>query len=81
MKIELFKSALCPRCAYTAHILKNLQEELDDIEIQSFDILTDMNSFKEAGIRMIPTIRIVDAKKSWVLPSKNEIRDFILEKR
>jgi predicted DsbA family dithiol-disulfide isomerase len=79
MKIELYKSALCPRCAYAAHILKKVQSELDDVEILTYDITTDFSVFRDKKIRMIPTITCGDSKKSWVLPKETEIRDFILE--
>ena len=81
MTIHLYKSALCPRCAYAIHSLKKLQDEFDDINIISYDILTDFNAFKEAGIKMIPSIQINENKKSWILPSAKEIRSFILENR
>ncbi len=81
MKIELYKSALCPRCAYAAKILKRLQSELDDIEVLTYDIATDFSAFKDKGIKMIPSIICGENKKSWILPKEAEIRDFILENR
>lgn len=81
MIIEVYKSALCPRCAYTLHTLKQLQNELGDIKIKQFDLFSDITSFRKANIRMIPTIRIAETKKSWVIPNKNEIKDFILKHR
>ena len=81
MKIELYKSALCPRCAYAAYILKKLQTEFDDLEILSYDLATNLGAFKDAGIKMIPSIRYAENKKSWIFPKEDEIRDFILEHR
>jgi glutaredoxin-related protein len=81
MKIELYKSALCPRCAYAAHILKKLQSEFDGIEIHTFDIATDFSTFKDKGIKMIPTITFGENKQSWLFPREKEIRTFILENR
>ena len=81
MKIELYKSALCPRCAYAAYILKKLQAEFDDLEVISYDIATNMSAFKDAKIRMIPSVRHENSKKSWIFPKENEIRNFILEQR
>ena len=77
MKIELYKSALCPRCAYAAKILKKLQKEDESIEIITYDITTNLKAFKEAGISMIPTLKINEAKISWILPKEKEIRAFI----
>jgi len=81
MKIELYKSALCPRCAYTAHILKKLQSEFDDLEVLTYDIATDFSTFKEKKIRMIPTIAYGKHRQSWLFPKEEEIRAFILENR
>jgi len=81
MTIEIYKSALCPRCAYALHSLKKLQDEFDDIELITYDIVTNLSAFKEAGIKMIPSIKINDTKKSWILPKANDIREFVLENR
>jgi len=81
MTIEIYKSALCPRCAYALNTLKKLEKEFDDIEIITFDILTQFSAFKASGIKMLPTIKINEATKSWLLPSSSEIRDFVLKHR
>jgi len=81
MKIELYKSALCPRCAYAGYILKKLQNEFDDLEILTYDIATDLGAFKKAKVMMIPSIRHQESKKSWLFPKEKEIRDFIIEQR
>ncbi len=81
MKIELYKSALCPRCAYAAHVLKKLQDEFDDLEIISYDIATDFKAFKDSHIRMIPTIKCQENTQSWMLPKSSEIREFVLKQR
>jgi glutaredoxin len=79
MTIELYKSALCPRCAYAAKILKKLKHEDSNLEIITYDIATNMKAFKEAGISIIPTIKIQNEKKSWILPKTKEIKSFIQE--
>ena len=81
MIIELYKSALCPRCAYAAHILKQIQNEFDDIEVRTYDIMTDFTAFKDNKISMIPTIICGESNKTWILPKETEIRDFIVENR
>lgn len=81
MTIKLYKSALCPRCAYAAHVLKQVQNEFDDIEVYTYDIMTDFSAFKDNKVKMIPTITCGESSKSWILPKEKEIRDFILENR
>lgn len=81
MRIELYKSALCPRCAYAAHVLQQLKEEFSDLEIISYDIVTDFQAFKNANIRMIPAIRVDNIVQSWVLPKASQIRDIVVKNR
>ena len=81
MTIELYKSLLCPRCAYAGHILKKLQKEYDDLTIITYDIATDYKIFKKSGITMIPAIKIKDQTDSWVFPKESQIRDFVLSNR
>jgi len=81
MTIHVYKSALCPRCAYAIKSVKKLQEEFNDLEVITYDIATNIRAFKQAGIKMLPTIMINDEKRSWVLPRSAQIRDFILENR
>ncbi|MDF1880078.1 thioredoxin family protein [Sulfurimonas sp. MAG313] len=81
MTIEIYKSSLCPRCAYAHHTLKKLQDEFNDIEIISYDIVTNLSAFKKAGIKMIPCIKINSQKKSWIIPKASEIKIFVLENR
>ena len=81
MRIELFKSSLCPRCVYAAHILKKMQDEFDGLEIISYDIATDFKAFKNSNIRMIPTIQFEQQKESWILPKASKIREFIVKNR
>ena len=78
MRIELYKSALCPRCAYAAHILKQLQNEFPDIEIIRYDVATDFQVFKSDGIRMIPAIRIQNKTESWIFAKSSQLKDFVL---
>jgi predicted DsbA family dithiol-disulfide isomerase len=81
MTIELYKSALCPRCAYAAYILKKLQSEFHDLDIVTYDIVSDLSAFKTAGVKMIPMIKTDEYKKSWIFPAESEIRDFILKNK
>ncbi len=77
MIIELYKSALCPRCAYATNVLKKLKSENPDLEIINYDILANLKAFKEAGISMIPSIKIDGDVKSWLIPKEKEIQAFI----
>jgi len=79
--IELYRSALCPRCAYATKILKDLSDEFEDIEIITYDVVTNTKAFKNAGVIMVPTIKIRENKRSWLMPKTAQIRDFVLDNR
>ena len=77
MRIELYKSALCPRCAYVANILKKLQAKDKSIHVKTYDLATNLKAFKEANVKMIPCIKINGEKRSWMLPKEKEIKEFL----
>ena len=79
MTLEYYKSAFCPRCAYTEKILKELQAEFRGLHIVTFDIATDFKRFKDLGLRMVPALVFPRTKKTWVIPRKEEIRAFVIE--
>lgn len=79
MTLEYYKSAICPRCAYTEMILKELKEEFPGLHIATFDIATDFKRFKDLGLRMVPALVSVEAKKTWVIPRKADIRAFVIK--
>ena len=77
MKIELFKSAVCPRCMYVHGILKELQKEHQEIEIDPLDIATNLKRWKEAGVKVFPALKIGEEIKAWYVPKKDEIVEFV----
>jgi len=79
MTLEYYKSAVCPRCAYTEMILKELQQEFRGLHIVTFDIATEYKRFRALGLRMVPALVSAETKKTWVIPRKAEIRDFVIE--
>jgi len=81
MTIEIYKSALCPRCTFAINLVKKLQSETDDIKIITYDIFTDIKAFKDSNIKLIPTLKINNNQKSWILPKSDDIKSFISENR
>lgn len=79
MKIEIYKSAICPRCMFAMHCIKKIKEEYPNLEFKIYNLETDYSDFKEAGILMVPTIKINDNKKYWIIPTTSELKDFILK--
>lgn len=77
MRIEFFKSALCPRCRLAAYALKKIKKEYPDIEIESIEMICNLDRFRQARVRSIPTIIINDNKLTGLFLTPAKIRNFI----
>ena len=77
MKVEVYMTAICPRCLYISRILKELELKHPELEIEYIDLLTNFNRFSDAGIKVFPAIVIGDDMRSWIMPKKSEIIEFI----
>ena len=77
MKVEVYMTAICPRCLYISRILKELNQKHPELEIEYIDLITDFKRFNKAGIKIFPAIVIGDDIRSWVMPRKSEIIEFI----
>lgn len=78
MKIEFYKSAVCPRCMMAGRVLKKMEKEYPEMEIEFIDIASGLSRMKKAGARMIPAIKKGDRVLSGVFLSPSRIRDFII---
>ncbi|MDH5518754.1 MAG: thioredoxin family protein [Gammaproteobacteria bacterium] len=77
MKVQVYMTAICPRCLYISRILKELNQIHPELEIEYIEMLTDFKRFTEAGIKIFPAIVIGDDMRAWVMPKKSEIVNFI----
>jgi len=77
MNVELYKSAVCPRCAYVAKVLQELKKKHPMIEIEAIDIATNFGRMRRAGISVFPAIKIGDKVKAWYVPNRKEIEAFV----
>lgn len=77
MKIEVYMTAICPRCLYISRILKELNQKHPELEIEYIDLLTDFKRFSDAGIKIFPAIVIGDDIRAWIMPKKSEIIEFV----
>lgn len=78
MKIEFYRTFLCPRCLLVAKTLKKLQQEFPDIEVESIEIARNLNRFRAAKIRTIPTLKAGDMTLTGILLTPAKIRRFLL---
>lgn len=79
MKVEVYMTAICPRCLYISRILKELNQKHPELDIEYIDLLTDFKRFNKAGIKIFPAIVIGDDVRAWVMPKRSEIIEFVEE--
>jgi predicted DsbA family dithiol-disulfide isomerase len=77
MHITLYKSSLCPRCYIAKKALLELAGNNTDLHIEEVDIITSPGKFRDAGISMIPAIKIGDEVLSSFFLRRNTIRKFV----
>jgi len=77
MKIQVYMTAICPRCLYISKILKEINRSHPELEIEYIDLLTDFTRFTSAGIKIFPAIVIGDDMRSWLVPKRKEIIEFV----
>lgn len=77
MKVQVYMTAICPRCLYISSVLKELNQRHPELEIEYIDLLTDFNRFSKVGIKVFPAIVIGDDMRAWIVPKKKEIVEFV----
>lgn len=77
MKIEYYKSLICPRCIAVTRTLDDLVERHPEIEVETVEILAHPRRTFGAGVRQIPALRIGDDVRTWFLPNKDEVVSFV----
>ncbi len=77
MKIEYYKSAICPRCAVVTRTLEELEAQHPDLEVERVEILAHPARTLQAGVRRIPALRVGDDLRSWFLPKREEVLAFL----
>lgn len=77
MKIQVYMTAICPRCLYISRVLKELNKSHPELDIEYIEMLTDFKRFSQAGIRIFPAIVIGDDMRAWVMPKKSDIIEFV----
>lgn len=79
MKIEYFKSIVCPRCMNVTRELANLKREFPELEIKSIEIISNMTYAKEQGVKGIPFLKIGEAKLGGKIIPSHKVREFVLK--
>jgi glutaredoxin len=77
MFITLYKSTLCPRCRLAGKYLRDISAADPEIQVEEVDIFSAPWQSWNAGIRMIPALKIDSHILSALFLSRSTIADFI----
>ncbi len=77
MRIEFYRTILCPRCLYVDRVLKKICARNPDLAVERIEITTNLSRAVEAGIRTVPTLRIGNDRLCGLFPGQRAIEAFI----
>ena len=77
MKIEFYRTILCPRCLYVSHALKKIVVNSPHLELETIEVATHLTRSRQAGITTVPTIRIGNDVLTGLILTPQMIRRFI----
>lgn len=77
MRIQFYRSALCPRCLLVSRQLAKLSREYVDLEVEEIEVTTSPLKSWQDGVRLIPALRAGDKHLSGIVLTPGEVRDFI----
>ncbi|OGQ99743.1 MAG: hypothetical protein A2505_07340 [Deltaproteobacteria bacterium RIFOXYD12_FULL_55_16] len=77
MKIEFYRTILCPRCLYAGRILKKILASSPHLELETIEVTTNLSRSSQAGIKTVPAIRIGNEVLTGLILTPQMIRRFI----
>ena len=77
MKIELYRTILCPRCLYVSRVLKKIVADSPNLELEAIEVATNLTRSRQAGIKTVPAIRIGNDLLTGLILTPQKIRGFI----
>lgn len=79
VKVEYYKSIVCPRCWPVSYELGKMSKEFPEMEIEYIEVFTQRDRTEKAGIGAIPTLIVNGKYFSSFMPKREDVRKFILE--
>ncbi|MDY0189311.1 MAG: hypothetical protein RBR22_01100 [Desulfuromonas sp.] len=79
MKIEFYKTGVCPRCMLAQRELNRVLQDKPDIALETIEISTNLMRTWKAGVRLFPALKIGDDILAGVLLSEEKINQFIAQ--
>ena len=77
MKIELYRTILCPRCLLVSRTLKKIVASSPLLELETIEVATHLTRTRLAGVTTVPTIRIGNDTLTGLILTPRMIRCFI----
>jgi len=77
MKVEYYRTILCPRCLYVSQVLKEIKSQHPDLEIEFIEITTNISRTRAAGIHSVPSLKIGNALLTGLFLTQEKIQRFI----
>ena len=77
MKIELYRTILCPRCLYVSRTLQKIVAGSPNLELETIEVATNLTRTRQAGIKTVPAIRIGNDLLTGLILTPRRIRGFI----
>ncbi|MGV1099508.1 thioredoxin family protein [Thiovibrio sp. JS02] len=77
MKIEFYRTVLCPRCLYVDRVLKKICAEIPDLVIERIEVITNPERARKAGVRSVPTLKIGDDLLAGFMLNRKKIDHFL----
>lgn len=72
VKVEVFKTEMCPHCPKAVALVKEVTKDLKNVEVEIIDAMQNPKRALDYGIMAVPTIVINGTKKIVGTPSREE---------
>lgn len=77
MKIELYRTVLCPRCLLVSRTLKKITAHSPHLELEVIEVATNLTRTRQAGIKTVPAIKIGSDVLTGLILTPQKIHYFI----
>lgn len=73
LKVEVFTSPSCPHCPMAEQVVEEAKKEIDDMDVEIVNIMTDRQRAIDYGIMAVPAIAINGVVEFVGAPTKEEL--------
>lgn len=80
LKVEFYRTLLCPRCLLVARELKRLRRQFPHLEIETIEVATNLGRVRAAKIRTVPALKVGNATLTGILLTPAKIRRFLFSR-